>query len=118
MRICTGLGVLTCCCAASRSHSSRPSNHCGSTGCQTPDGLALVGEWGFALDDPAMPPVGIWHGDQDRMVPYAYGEWLTRKVPGARAHLMPGEGCFSLVATAIGDANMPRSVTTGQTSGQ
>jgi pimeloyl-ACP methyl ester carboxylesterase len=67
------------------------------------DELAIVGKWGFTLDDPAMPPVAIWHGDQDRMVPYAHGEWLARNVAGARAHLMPGEGHLSLVATAIGD---------------
>jgi pimeloyl-ACP methyl ester carboxylesterase len=67
------------------------------------DELALVGEWGFALDDPAMPPVAIWQGDQDRMVPFAHGEWLARNVAGARARLMPGEGHLSLVVTAIGD---------------
>jgi pimeloyl-ACP methyl ester carboxylesterase len=67
------------------------------------DELAIVGEWGFALDDPAMSPAAIWQGDQDRMVPYAHGEWLARNVAGARAHLMPGEGHLSLVATAIGD---------------
>jgi|HubBroStandDraft_3_1064219.scaffolds.fasta_scaffold732717_1 pimeloyl-ACP methyl ester carboxylesterase len=64
---------------------------------------AIVGEWGFALDDPAMPPVAVWHGDQDRMVACAHGEWLARNVAGARAHLMPGEGHLSLVATAMGD---------------
>jgi pimeloyl-ACP methyl ester carboxylesterase len=67
------------------------------------DAVAAVNEWGFALDDPAMSPVAIWQGDQDRMVPYAHGEWLARNVAGARAHLMPGEGHFSPVATAIGD---------------
>jgi pimeloyl-ACP methyl ester carboxylesterase len=50
-----------------------------------------------------MRPVAIWHGDQDRMVPCAHGEWLARHVTGARAHLMPGEGHLSLAATKIGD---------------
>ena len=63
----------------------------------------MVSEWGFAPDDSAMRPVGIWHGDQDRMVPYTHGEWLARHVTGARARLMPGEGHLSLAATAIGD---------------
>jgi pimeloyl-ACP methyl ester carboxylesterase len=67
------------------------------------DERAVVNEWGFAPDDPAMRPVAIWQGDQDRMVPYAHGEWLARHVVGARAHLMPGEGHLSLVTTKIGD---------------
>jgi pimeloyl-ACP methyl ester carboxylesterase len=67
------------------------------------DERAVVNEWGFALDDPAMPPVAIWQGDQDRMVPYAHGEWLARNVVGARPHLVRGEGHLSLVATALGD---------------
>jgi pimeloyl-ACP methyl ester carboxylesterase len=66
------------------------------------DELALLGEWGFALDDPALPPVAIWQGDQDRMVPYPHGEWLACNMADARAHLMPGEGHLSLVATKIG----------------
>lgn len=67
------------------------------------DELALVGEWGFALDDPSLSPVAIWQGDQDRIVPCAHGEWLARNVAGARADLMPGEGHLSLIATKIGD---------------
>jgi pimeloyl-ACP methyl ester carboxylesterase len=67
------------------------------------DALAGVNEWGFALNDPAMSPVAIWQGGQDRMVPYAHGEWLARNVAGARAHLMPGEGHFSLAIGGILD---------------
>jgi pimeloyl-ACP methyl ester carboxylesterase len=67
------------------------------------DEQAIVNEWGFAPDDPAMRPVPVWHGDQDRMVPYAHGEWLACHVTGARAHLMPGEGHLTLVATKMGD---------------
>jgi pimeloyl-ACP methyl ester carboxylesterase len=62
-----------------------------------------VNEWGFALDDPAMRPVAIWHGDQDRMVPCAHGEWLARHVTGAHAHLIPGEGHLTLVTVKMGD---------------
>jgi pimeloyl-ACP methyl ester carboxylesterase len=64
------------------------------------DEVAALNEWGFALDDPAMSPVAIWQGGQDRMVPYAHGEWLARNVAGARAHMQPGQGHFSI---AIGD---------------
>jgi hypothetical protein len=34
------------------------------------------------------------------MVPPSHGAWLATHVPGARAHLDPGEGHVSLVNTA------------------
>jgi pimeloyl-ACP methyl ester carboxylesterase len=63
------------------------------------DDLAFVRDWGFALPDrrTGAAPVAIWQGGQDRMVPYAHGEWLVANVPGARAHLLPAEGHLSLV---------------------
>lgn len=65
------------------------------------DEQAILHEWGFVLDDPAMAPVAIWQGDQDRQVPYAHGQWLAQNVTGARAHLIPAEGHFSIVANRI-----------------
>jgi pimeloyl-ACP methyl ester carboxylesterase len=65
------------------------------------DDLAFVANWGFAFDAPAAP-VAIWQGDQDRMVPYAHGQWLAAHIPGARAHLMPGEGHLTLTVNVIG----------------
>ena len=60
------------------------------------DDLAFVKDWGF---DPAAiaVPVSIWHGAEDRMVPFAHGRWLAAEVPGATAHLEPGEGHLSPV---------------------
>lgn len=66
------------------------------------DDLAFTADWGFSLDE-VSTPVAVWQGDQDRMVPYAHGEWLAARIPGARVHLMPGEGHLSLALTAIGD---------------
>ncbi len=60
------------------------------------DGLAAVSPWGFDLSEIAVP-VAIWQGRQDAMVPFAHGEWLAARVPGAEAHLLDCEGHISLV---------------------
>jgi pimeloyl-ACP methyl ester carboxylesterase len=79
------------------------------------DDLAFIQDWGFSLGWDAPPdapagyprgtpaaPVAIWQGDQDQMVPYAHGQWLAANIPGARVHLMPGEGHLSLTVSSFG----------------
>lgn len=61
------------------------------------DDLALVRPWGFSVRDITVP-VSVWQGTEDLMVPLAHAEWLAAHVPGARAHLVPGEGHLSLLA--------------------
>jgi pimeloyl-ACP methyl ester carboxylesterase len=59
------------------------------------DDLAFTRPWGFELDS-IRRPVAIWQGGQDRMVPYAHGEWLGEHIVGAQKRLFPGEGHLSL----------------------
>ncbi|MHA3702289.1 alpha/beta fold hydrolase [Jatrophihabitans sp. YIM 134969] len=59
------------------------------------DDLAFTTPWGFELTDVTVP-VAVWQGSEDRMVPYAHGQWLAEHLPDARVHLLPGEGHLSV----------------------
>jgi pimeloyl-ACP methyl ester carboxylesterase len=66
------------------------------------DDIAFVSDWGFPVTAGFAAPVAIWQGDQDRMVPAAHGEWLAAHLPGARAHMLRGEGHVTLAARFFG----------------
>jgi pimeloyl-ACP methyl ester carboxylesterase len=61
------------------------------------DDLMLVRPWGFSVADITVP-VAVWQGTEDMMVPFAHAQWLIANIPGARAHLLEGEGHISLRA--------------------
>lgn len=66
------------------------------------DDRAFVSDWGVDLGGIEVP-VAIWQGGEDRMVPFAHGEWLASQVAGATAHLLPEQGHLSLGVGAYGE---------------
>jgi pimeloyl-ACP methyl ester carboxylesterase len=66
------------------------------------DDLAFMAPWGIDLTSFQMP-VTIWQGAQDLMVPFAHGEWLTKKIVGCKSELLPEHGHLSLTIARIGD---------------
>lgn len=61
------------------------------------DDLAFLRPWGFELGEVRVP-VSLWQGDEDKMVPFAHGQWLVAHLPQdkVQAHLLPGEGHVSI----------------------
>jgi pimeloyl-ACP methyl ester carboxylesterase len=66
------------------------------------DDLAFTRPWGFDLDRIG-GPVAVWQGGQDRMVPFAHGQWLAAHLPSARARLLPEEGHLSIAVGKFGE---------------
>lgn len=60
--------------------------------------------WGFEPASIAVP-VKVWHGAQDRFVPYGHGLWLAEHIPGATADLNDADGHLNVVAERIGDVH-------------
>lgn len=64
------------------------------------DDLAFTKAWGFEFDELRVP-TSLWQGTDDLMVPSAHGQWLAVHVPDVQAHLLPGDGHFSVGVGAI-----------------
>ncbi|MFC5835052.1 alpha/beta fold hydrolase [Nonomuraea insulae] len=74
------------------------------------DDLAYVSPWGC---DPAQvsAPVLLLHGDQDRVAPSSYGQWLARRCPDAELRLSPGAGHISILDSAAEGLDWLRATT-------
>jgi pimeloyl-ACP methyl ester carboxylesterase len=59
------------------------------------DGLAMVRPWGFELAEIRVPLM-LWHGRQDRFVPFGHGQWLAGQIRGVEAHLSDDDGHLTL----------------------
>lgn len=71
----------------------------------TDDDIALFhSPWDF---DPASIsiPVKVWHGLEDRFVPFLHGRWLADAIPGAQAEFRDHDGHLTVVAGRIGEAH-------------
>lgn len=66
------------------------------------DDLAFVKDWGISLDAIGVP-VSVWQGDADNMVPMEHGRRLARLIPGARPHLLAGEGHLTIGVSRFGE---------------
>jgi pimeloyl-ACP methyl ester carboxylesterase len=64
------------------------------------DDMTFVHGWGFELNE-IQAPVALWQGKQDKMVPFAHGEWMAAHVPNARAHLSDEHGHLSLAVSSF-----------------
>src|SRR5581483_155398 len=60
------------------------------------DSLSVIKPWGFEVESIRVP-VQVWHGRQDRFVPFQHGEWLAAHIPGASAQLTEDDGHSTVV---------------------
>ena len=64
------------------------------------DGWAHIQPWGFEVEAIRLP-VMLWHGRQDRFVPFGHGEWLAKRIPAVDAHLTDEDGHLTLIQRRI-----------------
>lgn len=73
----------------------------GGPGGQVDDDVAYTLPWRYNLAR-VTAPVLLLHGEQDRVIPSAHGEWLARHLPTAELRLRPAEGHVSVLGDSPG----------------
>ena len=68
------------------------------------DGVAHMAPWSFELDSIQIP-VKVWHGRQDRFVPFQHGQWLAEHIPGAESFLSETDGHLTLLVERFDDVH-------------
>jgi pimeloyl-ACP methyl ester carboxylesterase len=64
------------------------------------DDLAFTRPWGFDVAAIEVPTY-VWQGGEDLMVPFAHGEWLGDRIPGATPHLEHRKGHLEVLLGAL-----------------
>jgi pimeloyl-ACP methyl ester carboxylesterase len=64
------------------------------------DDLCFLAPWGFDFASIRVP-VQLWHGEQDKFVPFDHGLWLAGRIPGVNAHLTGEDGHLTLLQHRI-----------------
>lgn len=59
------------------------------------DAVLYASPWNFSVAQ-IRTPVEFWHGAMDKNFPPELARKLAAKIPGARIHIVPGEGHYSL----------------------
>ena len=61
------------------------------------DDMDMLSPWGFELSEIKVP-ILLYQGSEDKMVPYAHGQWLAEHLPQEKLtkHLLQGEGHLSI----------------------
>ena len=69
------------------------------------DDLAFVSDWGFKPSDISVPLL-LWQGKNDKMVPYAHGQWLAEHIRGVDARLSPDDGHLTLFERRVPETHV------------
>jgi pimeloyl-ACP methyl ester carboxylesterase len=64
------------------------------------DEEAFVRPWGFDLSSIGVP-VLHWQGEQDQMVPFGHGVWLSQHISGVESRLSAEDGHLTLYGQRI-----------------